>query len=85
MGRYEEAVSAYRKATQITPNDILSHVGLVASYSFMGREKDAYAEAGEVLRINPKFSLDYYGKTMPFKNQPAFDRVVGALRKAGLK
>ena len=86
MGRYEEAVSTYRKAIQITPNNIFSHLGLAASYSLMGREKDSRAEADEVLRINPKFSLDQYGKILLYyKDQSISVRIVAALRKAGLK
>ena len=61
-GRFEEAVSAYKKAIQLAPDNIIAHIGLAATYSMMGREKEARAEAAEVLRINPKFSLDYYGK-----------------------
>ena len=61
--RFEEAVSAYKKAIQLSPNDITAHIGLAATYSMMGREKEARAEAAEVLRINPKFSLDYHAKT----------------------
>jgi hypothetical protein len=48
----------------------------------MDREKEARAEVAEVLRINPKFSLDEYTKTAVFRNR---DSVVAALRKAGLK
>ena len=55
------------------------------TYSLMGREKEARAEADEVLRINPKFSLDDYAKALLFKNQSAKDRFLDALRKAGLK
>ena len=51
----------------------------------MGREKEARAEAAEVLRINPKFSLDSWGKTLPFKHQSEADKYIDALRKAGLK
>ena len=51
----------------------------------MGREKDALTEAAEVLRINPKFSLDYFAKTLTYKDQSVNDRTVAALRKAGLK
>ena len=50
-----------------------------------GREKEARAEAAEVLRINPKFSLDYLAKANPYKDQSKRDEVVNALRKAGLK
>ena len=31
----------------------------------MGREEEARAEAAEVLRINPKFSVDYFAKILP--------------------
>jgi len=51
----------------------------------MGREKEARAEAAEVLRINPKFSLDNYAKVIPYKDQSQTDKSLNALRKAGLK
>jgi hypothetical protein len=52
----------------------------------MGREKEARAEAEEVLRINPKFSLDNYAKTVAnYKDQSENDKIINALRKAGLK
>ena len=51
----------------------------------MGREKEARAEAAEVLRINPKFSLDYFVKTLPYKDQKVINNLIDALRKAGLK
>jgi adenylate cyclase len=84
-GRFEEAVSAYKKAIQLAPDDISSHMHLAATYSMMGREKEARAEAAEVLRINPKFSVDYKEKTLPYKDQSITDRYAAALRKAGLK
>jgi hypothetical protein len=51
----------------------------------MGREKEARAEAAEVLRIDPKFSLDFLAKILPYKDQSERDKVINALRKAGLK
>jgi adenylate cyclase len=84
-GRFEEAVSAFKKAIQRSPNDIMSHIGLAATYSRMGREKEARAEAAEVLRINPKFSLDDYAKKLPLRDQSRRDEYINALRKAGLK
>ncbi len=84
-GRFEEAVSAIKKAIQIAPNNILAHIGLAATYSMMGHEKEAHAEADEVLRINPKFSLDKYANAAVFKDQSQKEKVFNALRKAGLK
>jgi adenylate cyclase len=83
--RSEEAASAYKKALQLSPDNLLAHVFLATAYSMMGREKEARAEAAEVLRINPKFSVDYFAKTLPFKDQKATNNLINALRKAGLK
>ncbi len=84
-GRFEEAVSAYKKAFQLAPDNLPTHLGLAATYTMMGSEKEARAEAEEVLRINPKFSLDYFAKTLQYKDRSQKDKIVNALRKAGLK
>ena len=85
VGRYEEAVSALKKAIQLAPDNFMAHINLTSTYSMMGREKEARAEAEEVLRINPKFSLDYFAKTLSYKDQAQNDKIINALRKAGLK
>jgi len=84
-GRFEEALSAYKKAFQLAPDNLPTHLGLAVTYIMMGREKEARAEAEEVLRINPKFSLDYFAKTLQYKDQSQKDKIVNALNKAGLK
>jgi adenylate cyclase len=84
-GRFEEAASALKKAIQLAPDDIRAHYYLAATYIMMGREKEARAEAAEVLRIDPKFSLDFLAKILPYKDQSERDKVINALRKAGLK
>jgi len=83
--RFEEAVSALKKALQDEPDNFTGHAYLAAYYSLMGREKEARAEAAEVLRIRPKFSLDTFAKVLTFKNQAQKDLFIDALRKAGLK
>ena len=84
-GRFEEAVSAYKKSLQRSPDSFFAHASLTATYSMMGREQEARAEAAEVLRLNPKFSLDSYAKRLTFKDQSVIDNFINALRKAGLK
>ena len=83
--RPDEAVSAYKKALQRSPDNLLAHVLLASTYSIMGLEKEARAEVAEVLRINPKFSLDYFAKSLPFKDRKVTNNLIDALRKAGLK
>jgi len=84
-GRYEEAVLALKKTIQHVPNYMWAHLILAATYVKMGREKEARAEAAEVLRINPKFSIDFVEKRSLTKDQSARDNFSNALRKAGLK
>jgi adenylate cyclase len=84
-GRYEEAVAVLKNSLQKWPDLFFAHLHLAATYSMMGREKEAHAEAAEVLRLNPKFSLDYRAWMLSYKDQSQNDKVVNALRKAGLK
>jgi adenylate cyclase len=84
-GQYQEAITQYKRALHIAPNNIMAHVGLAATYIFWGRDEEARAEAAEVLRLNPKFSLESYAKTIAYKSQGKLDRYIEALRKAGLK
>jgi hypothetical protein len=58
---------------------------LAATYIMMGREKEAPAEVAEHLRISPNFSLDWWAKTIPLKEQSEKDNFINACRKAGLK
>ena len=84
-GRLEEAVPAFKKALQRAPDFINPHIGLLVTYSMMGREKEARAEAEEILRINPKFLVDLWVKGTALKDQSQIDETVNAMRKAGLK
>ena len=74
-----------KKAVTVAPNDYMSHLWLAGAYSLTGREEEARSAAEEVLRINPKFSLQHYAKTSPYKNKADREHYIGALRKAGLK
>jgi len=85
VGRYEEAVSIFKKLLQKLPDNLLGQLGLTATYSMMGRDADARAQAKEVLRIDPNFSVDSYSKRVSYKNKDDWNRYMDALRKAGLK
>jgi hypothetical protein len=63
----------------------LAHITLITLYIYAGREDEARAAAAEILRINPNFSLIKYAKQMPWKEGPKKERMLDALRKAGLK
>jgi adenylate cyclase len=84
--QYDKAIETFKKAVHVSPDYLVAHAFLAACYSSLDRQIEAAAEAGEVLRINPKFNLESYAKTsLPYKNKGDIDRYVAALRKAGLK
>ncbi|MGD9041843.1 MAG: adenylate/guanylate cyclase domain-containing protein [Desulfobacteraceae bacterium] len=85
LGRYDEAISAGKKAIYKEPSNVFAHIGLAATYAMAGREKDARAEGEEVLKMDPNFSLEHFANMLPYKNQADKEYVVDALRKAGLK
>jgi adenylate cyclase len=85
-GRFDDSISAYKKALLLAPDNIFTHLGLTATYSLMGREKEARAHAQEVLKLNPKFSISFLGRVCSYKDQSLGEKYWGnSLRKAGLK
>jgi tetratricopeptide (TPR) repeat protein len=83
-GQYEKAIEECKKALQREPNNQFPYIHMAISHLRLGREEEARAAAADLLRINPKFSLERYAQTLPF-TKPVADRIVEDLRKAGLK
>jgi adenylate cyclase len=85
LGQYEEAAVTYKKALQIYgPDHLSAHIALVGTYIALGREDEARSEAAEVLRIDPKFSVERYMRN--YQGSPdRKERMTKALLKAGLK
>ena len=79
----DEAVKACEKALKLAPEGMIIHLWATTVFSACGREKEARKTAKELLRINLKFSVEAFAKRLP-QNQKDKDRIVEALRKAGL-
>jgi adenylate cyclase len=84
-GRYEEAISTCGKILQQEPDYLFAHTCLASCYALMNRNEEARAEAAEVLRIDPKFSVDYIVKRAGYKYAADRKRLRDALLKSGLK
>ncbi len=84
-GRPEEAIAPLKRYITRYPNQLGAHLTLAATYSELGKEPEAQAEAAEVLRINPRFSLEVHKQRVPIKDPAVLERHLAALRKAGLK
>ncbi len=81
MGRYQEAVPVLRAHLATYPNFLGGHWYLIVAYSELNRP----AEALELLRVSPHFSVGTWKESAPFKDQAFVDRADADLLKAGLK
>jgi len=84
-GRYEEARAPLQRHLSHYPDILHIHLTLAGVYSELGQAAEARAEAAEVLRLNPKFSLEVHKQRTPIKDPAVLERHIAALRKAGLK
>jgi len=83
-GDCKEALAICDKGLKRETDNLNSHAIRAAIYGYCGREGEARKEATEVLRINPKFTVESYTKILPYKYQSNRDLTTQGLRKAGL-
>jgi TolB-like protein/cytochrome c-type biogenesis protein CcmH/NrfG len=84
-GQVEQALAAYKRAVNLNPDFLPVHLHLAALYSDLGQEKEARAEAAEVLRISPSFSAEEFRQGNVYADRVKLERAVANWRKAGLK
>jgi adenylate cyclase len=88
-GRYQEAIEACElmldrsRKGEIDP--LFAHVFLAETYVGLGQLDKAREQAEEVLKIDPKFSLESEKRLTAFKDPVIGERRLATLRKAGLK
>ena len=90
LGRYEEAIDAFESCIERSEKQggaiqILANCYLAAAYSELGRLKEARARASEVFNINPDFSLEWVRESAFSRDPAQLERLLEALRTAGLK
>ena len=85
MGKYDEAVRLFKRLLQAQPDHFLGNLNLTATYSMMGRMEEARAQAAQVMRLDPKYTVEHSAKIGRLKNPDDRKRLIDAYRKAGLK
>src|SRR5262245_19166840 len=85
LKEYSEALPPLRECTSRAPDMSLGHVWLAASLAQLGQLDEARAEAAEVLRIDPKYTIDGTQRRLAlFKRPEDAEHLLYGLRKAGL-
>jgi tetratricopeptide (TPR) repeat protein len=85
MGRFKEARSIFEETFAKVPNQPAGYMLKAIADVELGRNDDARAEAAEVLRLSPHYSLATWQQAYPLKDPSVRDRWLADLRKAGLK
>jgi adenylate cyclase len=85
MGRFREARSIFEETFAKSPNQPAGYMLKAIADVELGRNDDARAEAAEVLRLSPHYSLATWQQAYPLKDPALQDRWRSDLRKAGLK
>lgn len=83
-GRYNEALADFMKAKELNQRDIFANVGLIASFSLTGETAKARNALDDFLISHPKFAVDEISRRLPYKNREDLNRIMGALKSAGL-
>jgi len=85
LKQYSQALPLLRECVSRAPNLRGGHVWLAASYAQLGNIEDARAEASEVLRIEPKWTIKgTQARLSIFKRAEDAEHFFDGLRKAGL-
>lgn len=85
LQNYDEAVVFAQRAVGVQPDNVHSHQRLTACLAYIGQKKEAGIALGELLRLQPDFSLDYIDTTYPFRNSEDRAFFIEGLNKAGMK
>jgi adenylate cyclase len=83
-GQYKEAIATLKEGIARYPEWVLSYYALVTVYCATGQYMEARADAEEILKIDPLFSLEQHTMRLPYKDQAVNERLLGDLRKAEL-
>jgi adenylate cyclase len=85
LKQYHEAKRWLRDAIGRAPNHQYGHAWLAATYAQLEQMDEARAEAAEVLRVNPKYTIsDTQKRVSILKRAEDIEHVVAGLCKAGL-
>jgi adenylate cyclase len=84
LKRYGDAVRLFGECASRLPNLQWPHLWLASAYAQSGQLEEARAEAAEVLRINPSFTIERWKRLAVYKDRKDVEHRLDGLRNAGL-
>ena len=85
LKQYSKALPLLREFTSRAPSRTLGHLWMAANLAQLGQLDEACAEAAEVLRLDPKYTIDgTHRRAGRYKRPEDAEHLFDGLRKAGL-
>jgi class 3 adenylate cyclase len=83
-GEVELSIPAAKESVRLDPQTNDARLILCSDYNFAADHDQARGIADEIIASDPTFRLSTYAKSQPYKNPISLERVIKALREAGL-
>jgi tetratricopeptide (TPR) repeat protein len=80
MARHEDVIATVQR--MLNPDE--GRRMLAASYAHLGLMEQACAQAREVMRLHPGFTISHWRDRPPYRDQAILDNFIAGMRKAGL-
>ncbi len=83
-GALDQALAVAKRCVAQAPDSYIAHVKLTSILIDLDRKGEAMEAAKKVLALDPKFSVEVYGRTQNYTDPDRLAHVLDGLRKAGL-
>jgi adenylate cyclase len=85
IGQWDVAAQVAREVLRMKPDDIDARLVLIESCRESADAAAAREFAEEIQKLQPEFSLAKWAERQPYRDATVLDRIVAALREAGLR
>ena len=83
-GDFELSVPAAKESIRLNPKNNDARLILCSDYALTADQDQARRVADEIIASDPAFRLSTYAKSQPYRNPAKLERILFALREAGL-
>jgi Flp pilus assembly protein TadD len=82
IGRYQDAVEAYKQAIKIKPDYAEAHYNLGVTYGILGRSKDEIEKYKLAIKIRPAYVKAYYNLGVSYKDLGRYKEAIEVYKQA---
>jgi tetratricopeptide (TPR) repeat protein len=82
LGRYQEAVTEYRRAIELDPKYATPHNGLGNVYGDLGRHEEAIAAYQRAIELDPKYTYPHNGLGNVYADLGRYEEAIAAYQQA---